>query len=146
MRKLVFIIALFLIATVAAGVIAAPAAKDMPIKVILNGSAKALKPQAIMRGQTAYVPLEATAKELKAAVKYDKAKKTYIVTSAGKSATIRESEGIKVNGVFMVSSGVAAKAFGCSAVWETKTMTLRLNSRVSSPRPPVSTPKPVGGG
>jgi hypothetical protein len=131
MRRLGLIAAVLLSIVMVAGVFAASPGKDKPVKVLVNGKRVSLKPGAFARGKTVYLPLEATAKAANATVKWDKAKKAYVVTSAGKTATvIQASQVVKANGTAMIPLALAASALSCDAKWVESAKTVNLSAKV----------------
>ncbi|MHB0997665.1 MAG: stalk domain-containing protein [Armatimonadota bacterium] len=147
MRKFRIVSAIVICAVLVLGL--AAAAKDVSLKFYINGVQKTLKPSAIMRNNTAYLPLNATAAAVNAKVKFDNSDKTYTVTtSSNMKTTIRESQGIKVGGKFMVPANTAANALNYSWGFNASSKTVSLNSKpVHKPAPkPAQKPAPPTSG
>lgn len=138
MRKFGIVSAIVLCAVLLLGL--AVSAKDISLKFFVNGTQKTLKPSAIMRNNTAYLPLNASASAVNAKVKFDSSSKIYTVTSSSnKKTTIRESQGIMVGGKFMVPANTAANAFNYNWGFNASSKTVSLNSKPApKPAPPTS--------
>jgi hypothetical protein len=108
--------------------VAVAAVKDVPLKVVLNGKAQSLKPSAVLHGENAYLPLNATAKLVRADVKYDKSKKTYTIKSGKKTTAIKESQGAKISGQLMFPLDVMAKSLGVQMKCDQKSKTITIKT------------------
>jgi len=142
MRKFAFIVTLLLSIVMVTSVLAAPAPKDSPLKVMINGKSVNLKPTAFQRGDKIYLPLEATAKEVKATVKFDKVKNLYTVTSGKNSTIIQASQVVKAGGVAMVTLDLATKALNCNANWGKSSKCVSLTVKGQT----TPAPRASGGG
>lgn len=144
-KIVVVVLALLMGLSLVSGLMAA--AKDTPVKVMVNGHAAALKPAAFVRGGTVYLPLNATAAAVGASVKQDKAVKGHVVTSGAKQTTIKESQGIKVKGQLMVPLSVLSSALDCSSKWDAAAKTVDLSMKTAEAKPkPGAGQKPKSGG
>lgn len=144
MRKLGLILAFLMSFLLVTGLMAA--VKETPVKLVVDGKTSNVRPAAFMRGDKAYLPLEATAMAVKATVKQDKAKKTFLVTSGRKNTTIRESDTIKANGAAFVSFDLMSKALDCSVKWDKSSKSVTITtSKAGKPGKPEGKKCPPSG-
>ena len=140
MRKIALIVALALGLVLMAGMVAA--AKDTPVKVVLDGAKKDLKPAAFLRGKIVYLPLRATANLVKATIKQEKDKKSFTITSGKKKTTIKGSQGVNIKGHLFLPFDLMSKVLECEMKWDKAAKVVSISTKTAKEEPK---PKPCTG-
>lgn len=109
--------------------VTAAAAKDIPVRVFVDGKERRLNPPAITRDGTTYVPLRAGAEALGATVKWDARTSTATVTLNSKRARIRQGQGIMVNGSLFLPLRLMGESLDCEVKWDAKAKAVRITSK-----------------
>ncbi|MHB1457100.1 MAG: hypothetical protein ACYC0V_09315 [Armatimonadota bacterium] len=120
-------------------------AKDIPLKVFVDGTQKALKPSALARANTVYVPLTSLVKAVGGTVTQDSSTKDYIVTLGSTSTIVSRSRGIIVKKQFMVPMMVASNALDYASRWDKANKSVYF-TKVIQPKSPPPPMIPAGGG
>ena len=121
MRKLtaVFICAAVM---VCAGVFA----KDVAVRVFVDGRETKLDPPAMIKDGKAYVGIRGIADALGASTKWDNESKTATITVGNKRTRVKQSEGITVNGSLFLPLRVTSEAVGCTVEWDGAAKAIRI--------------------
>jgi len=134
MRKLI-ITAVFICAVIAA--CAGVFAKDAAVRVFVDGRETKLNPPAMIRDGKAYVGIRGIADALGASTKWDNESKTAVITVGNKRTSVRQSEGITINGSLFLPLRVTGEAVGSSVEWDGADRVIRITKEA---------PAPTGGG
>lgn len=140
MRKTAIIATLALSFVFISGMVAA--AKDKPVKVLVDGVKKDLKPAAFLRGKTVYLPLRATADLVKATIKQEKDKKSFTIASGKKKTTVRASDGVKIKGQLLLPLDLMSKLLECDIKWDKTKKFVSISTKTAKEEPK---PKPCTG-
>lgn len=143
MRRYISAVFIVLCFVLTFGVMAS--AKDIPVKVFIDGAQKNLKPSAFSRANTVYVPLSALVKAAGGTVTQDSTTKDYIVTLGSTSTIVSKSRGIIVKRQFMVPMMIASAAIDYASRWDKQTKSVYF-TKIVHPKNPAPPMVPAGGG
>lgn len=138
-RRRVMMVAGTLLALLALLVIAAPRAHaaDTRVSVWVNGCPKDFQPAAVQRNGITYVPLRQGVEAVGARMKWDRVANKAIITSGGRTAIVRKSDGILVNGALLIPLRLVSQALDCRVAWDPGAKAVRLTLRQAMPTVPT---------
>ena len=102
------------------------AAKDVPVKVTVDGKRTKFDPPAIMRDGKTYVPLRGGATAVGATVKWEPAAQRAVIAAGGKTAVIKKSQGIIVEGRLLIPLRLMGQSLGCGVGWDAGAKTVKI--------------------
>ena len=106
-------------------------ARDVPVKVYVDGKQKSLDPPALLRDGTTYVPLRAGAGAVGATVKWEESTQRALITRDDKTAAIKKSQGIIVKDRLLIPLRLMGEALGCDVKWDAAARAVRIDIRVA---------------